>query len=229
LICVSDTGCGMPPDVLDRAFEPFFTTKELGHGTGLGLSQVYGFVKQSGGHVKIYSEDGQGTTVNIYLPRLTRQVGSDELPPFDMPGRSEADEVILVVEDDEDLRSYLTEALRSLGYSVVASADAHGALAIISRNSTRIDLMLTDVVMPGMNGRELGRRAQEIRPGLRVLYMSGYSRNAVVHQGRLDDGIELLQKPITQTHLASRELALRCPLFPPQRRASGHGGRRVGP
>ena len=105
---------------------------------------------------------------------------------------------------DLHLRSYLSEALRSLGYSVVASAHAQGALAILSRNSARIDLMLTDVVMPGMNGRDLGRRAQEIRPGLRVLYMSGYSRNAVVHQGRLDDGIELLQKPITQTHLASR-------------------------
>ena len=204
LICVSDTGCGMPSDVLDRAFEPFFTTKELGHGTGLGLSQVYGFVKQSGGHVKIYSEDGQGTTVSIYLPRFTRPADSDEPPAYDMPGRSEAGEVILVVEDDEDLRSYLTEALRSLGYSVLASAHAQGALAILSRDASRIDLMLTDVVMPGMNGRELGRRAQEIRPGLRVLYMSGYSRNAVVHQGRLDDGIELLQKPITQTHLASR-------------------------
>jgi signal transduction histidine kinase/FixJ family two-component response regulator len=204
LICVSDTGCGMPSDVLDRAFEPFFTTKELGQGTGLGLSQVYGFVKQSGGHVKIYSEDGQGTTVSIYLPRFTRPADSDEPPAYDMPGRSEAGEVILVVEDDEDLRSYLTEALHSLGYSVLASAHAQGALAILSRNSARIDLMLTDVVMPGMNGRELGRRAQEIRPGLRVLYMSGYSRNAVVHQGRLDDGIELLQKPITQTHLASR-------------------------
>jgi signal transduction histidine kinase/ActR/RegA family two-component response regulator len=204
LICVSDTGCGMPPDVVDRAFEPFFTTKELGHGTGLGLSQVYGFVKQSGGHVKIYSEDGQGTTVRIYLPRFTRQADLDEPPAYDMPGRSETDEVILVVEDDEDLRSYLTEALRSLGYCVLASAHAQGALAILSRNVARIDLMLTDVVMPGMNGRELGRRAQEIRPGLHVLYMSGYSRNAVVHQGRLDGGIELLQKPITQTHLASR-------------------------
>jgi PAS domain S-box-containing protein len=204
LICVSDTGCGMPPDVVDRAFEPFFTTKELGHGTGLGLSQVYGFVKQSGGHVKIYSEDGQGTTVSIYLPRFTRQADLDEPSAYDTPGRSEADEVILVVEDDEDLRSYLTEALRSLGYSVLASAHAEGALAILSRNSARIDLMLTDVVMPGMNGRELGRRAQEVRPGLRVLYMSGYSRNAVVHQGRLDDGIELLPKPISQTHLASR-------------------------
>jgi hypothetical protein len=163
----------MPSDVLDRAFEPFFTTKELGHGTGLGLSQVYGFVKQSGGHVKICGEDGQGTTVSIYLPRFTRPADSDEPPAYEMPGRSEAGEVILVVEDDEDLRSYLTEALRSLGYCVLASAHSEGAIAILSRNSARIDLMLTDVVMPGMNGQELGRRAQEIRPGLRVLYMSG--------------------------------------------------------
>ena len=204
LICVSDTGCGMPPDVVDHAFEPFFTTKELGHGTGLGLSQVYGFVKQSGGHVKIYSEDGQGTTVKIYLPRLTRSVERDEPPTFGTPGGSELGEVILVVEDDEDVRLYISDALRSFGYHVLASAHAQSALAVLNDNSARIDLMLTDVVMPGMNGRELGRRAQEIRPGLSVLYMSGYSRNAVVHQGRLDDGIELLQKPITQAHLAAR-------------------------
>ena len=124
---------------------------------------MYGFVKQSGGHVKIYSEDGQGTTVSIYLPRFTRPADSDEPPAYEMPGRSEAGEVILVVEDDEELRSYLTEALRSLGYSVLASAHAQGAIVILSRNSARIDLMLTDVVMPGMNGRELGRHAQEIR------------------------------------------------------------------
>jgi len=204
LICVSDTGSGMPPDVLSRAFEPFFTTKEMGQGTGLGLSQVYGFVKQSGGHIKIYSEVAQGTTVKIYLPRYTRRVEEEEEVEPDVLGRGEQGEVILIVEDDNDLRSYLSEVLRGLGYRVVAAANAGAALPILQQESARIDLLLTDVVMPGMNGRELGRRAQEIRPSLRVLYMTGYSRNAVVHHGRLDQGVELLQKPITQTHLAAR-------------------------
>jgi PAS domain S-box-containing protein len=204
LICVSDTGCGMSPDVASRAFEPFFTTKELGHGTGLGLSQVYGFVKQSGGHVKIYSELQQGTTIKIYLPRYVRQIQQEEEIETPALGRSDQGEVILVVEDDDDLRSYLSEVLRGLGYQVIAAANAQAAIPILQRDSTRIDLLLTDVVMPGMNGRELGRRAQEIRPQLRVLYMTGYSRNAVVHHGRLEEGVELLQKPITQTHLATR-------------------------
>jgi CheY-like chemotaxis protein/anti-sigma regulatory factor (Ser/Thr protein kinase) len=205
LICVSDNGSGMPPDVLSRAFEPFFTTKELGQGTGLGLSQVYGFVKQSGGHVKIYSEVGQGTTVNIYFPRYTPRAEDDEKEQEEQerPGHGE-DEVILIVEDDDDLRAYLAEALRGLGYHVVTARHAQAALPVLQQNSIRIDLLLTDVVMPGANGRELGRRAQELRPNLRVLYMSGYSRNAVVNHGRLDQGVELLQKPITQTHLATR-------------------------
>ena len=203
LICVSDHGSGMPADVLARAFEPFFTTKELGQGTGLGLSQVYGFVKQSGGHVKIYSEVDQGTTVKIYLPRHTRQAEEENEASDEVLGRGDLGEVILVVEDDTDLRSYLSEVLRGLGYQVVAVANALAALAILEQ-SRRIDLLLTDVVMPGMNGRELGKRAQEIRPALRVLYMTGYSRNAVVHHGRLDEGVELLQKPIRQTVLAAR-------------------------
>ena len=206
LICVSDTGCGMPPDVSSRAFEPFFTTKELGQGTGLGLSQVYGFVKQSGGHVKIYSEVEQGTTVKIYLPRYTRQSAQEEQQEAEnsSPELGEQGEVILVVEDDDDLRAYLSEVLRGLGYQVVAAANAQTALPILERVSRRIDLLLTDVVMPGMNGRELGKRAKEVRPSLRVLYMTGYSRNAVVHHGRLEDGVELLQKPIAQTRLAAR-------------------------
>jgi PAS domain S-box-containing protein len=203
LICVSDHGSGMPPDVVNRAFEPFFTTKELGHGTGLGLSQVYGFVRQSGGHVKIYSEIGQGTTVKIYLPRYTRGIVEEDTQPAEVFGRG-VGEAILVVEDDADVRSYLAEALRGLGYQVLAVANAALAIPILEQRSRRIDLLLTDVVMPGMNGRELGRRAEEIRPGLRVLYMTGYSRNAVVHQGRLEEGVSLLQKPISQTQLAAR-------------------------
>ena len=203
-ICVSDTGCGMPPDVVNRAFEPFFTTKEIGHGTGLGLSQVYGFVKQSGGHVKIYSEVDQGTTIKIYLPRYSQGIDEEEEAAVDTPGKSEQGEVILVVEDDDDLRSYVSEVLRGLGYHVLSCANAKAAVPVLEQPATRIDLLLTDVVMPGMNGRELGKHAQKVRPALRVLYMTGYSRNAVVHHGRLDEGVALLQKPITQTLLAAR-------------------------
>jgi PAS domain S-box-containing protein len=204
VICVTDTGTGMPPDIANHAFEPFFTTKEAGHGTGLGLSQVYGFVKQSGGHIKIYSEPGQGTTIKMYFPRLLRgeepaDQGSDELI-----AEGEANETILVVEDDTDVRTYLAEALRDLNYRVVTTSNATAALAILARNDRRIDLLLTDVVMAGMNGRELARRAQALRSNLPVLYMTGYSRNAVMHQGRLDDGVELLQKPVSQAQLASR-------------------------
>jgi PAS domain S-box-containing protein len=204
LICVSDTGTGMPPDVLTHAFEPFFTTKEPGQGTGLGLSQVYGFIKQSGGHLKIYSEVGHGTTVKIYLPRNAyRQEEDDELQES-VIGKGEAGETILVVEDDADLRAYLAEVLRGLGYHVLIAPNAQSALGTLERPTVRLDLLLTDVVMPGMNGRDLGRRAKQIRPGLRVLHMTGYSRNAVIHQGKLDEGVDLLQKPITQSHLAVR-------------------------
>jgi CheY-like chemotaxis protein len=194
----------MTPDVLSHAFEPFFTTKELGQGTGLGLSQVYGFVKQSGGHVKIYSEVGHGTTVKIYLPRYTRHDEKVAEPEIEVPGQGEHGESILIVEDDSDLRIYLADVLRSLGYHVLTAANPTAALPILEHRSRRIDLLLTDVVMPGMNGRELGARAQKIRPGLRVLYMTGYSRNAVVHHGRLDEGVELVQKPIAQSHLAAK-------------------------
>ena len=206
LICVSDAGCGMPPDVLSWAFEPFFTTKEVGQGTGLGLSQVYGFIKQSGGHVKLYSEVGHGTTVKIYLPRYTGDSAQadEQYASHEVQGCGAQGKCILVVEDDNGLRAYLSEVLRRLGYQVVAVAHAQGALSILQSGSRRVDLLLTDVVMPGMNGRELVRRAQEIAPGMRVLYMSGYPRNAVVRQGRVGEGVELLQKPISQTHLAAR-------------------------
>jgi PAS domain S-box-containing protein len=205
VICVSDTGRGMPPDILNRAFEPFFTTKEPGQGTGLGLSQVYGFVKQSGGNVKIYSEVEQGTTVKLYFPRYVgRSVEDDDDASAETGGVGERGESILVVEDDGDLRTYLAEILRGLGYRVRAVPDAAAALLVLQEAHRRIDLLLTDVVMPGRNGRELGREAQSLRPGLPVLYMTGYSRNAVVHHGRLDEGVEVLQKPIGQHVLASR-------------------------
>ena len=204
VICISDTGEGMDTDVVSRAFEPFFTTKEIGHGTGLGLSQVYGFVKQSGGHVKIYSEVGQGTTVKLYFPRFTGELLDDEIEATENLAKGEQGQTILLVEDDKDVRNYLTDALRDLQYRVLAAANAEVALRLLAEENIRIDLLLTDIVMPGMNGRELGEKAIQMRPSLKVLYMTGYSRNAVVHHGRLDRGVDLLQKPISTQVLASR-------------------------
>ena len=203
VICVSDNGNGMLPEVANRAFEPFFTTKEAGHGTGLGLSQVYGFVKQSGGHVKIYSEPGDGTTVKIYLPRLLRPLDEPEDPGIPIVG-SDQGETILVVEDDVDLRAYLAEVLRGFGYEVIICSDAQAARAILAQTDRSISLMLTDIVMPGQNGKQLGDEALALRPGLKIIYMTGYSRNAVVHQGRLDPGVDLIQKPVSQADLANR-------------------------
>jgi PAS domain S-box-containing protein len=203
VICVSDSGHGMTPDVLNRAFEPFFTTKDIGHGTGLGLSQVYGFVKQSGGHIKVYSEPGQGTTVKMYFPRAGHAADSGEEDDR-VPVSMTATETVLVVEDDKDLRAYLVEILRDLDYRAIAAQDAVAALGILEQRDIRVDLLLTDVVMPGMNGRELATRARQIRPGLKVLFMSGYSRNAVVHQGRVDRGVHLIQKPVSLNDLAAR-------------------------
>jgi CheY-like chemotaxis protein len=203
LISVSDTGHGMSPDVLGRAFEPFFTTKDIGQGTGLGLSQIYGFVKQSGGHVKIYSEPGQGTSVKLYFPRARGQSEASADEDVEAPG-SAARETILLVEDDKDLRAYLVEILRDLDYRVIGAHDAVAALGILEQPGIRLDLMLTDVVMPGMNGRELSERARQLRPGLKVLFMSGYSRNAVVHQGRVDPDVQLIQKPVSLNELAAR-------------------------
>ncbi|MHC2335285.1 PAS domain S-box-containing protein [Bradyrhizobium sp. USDA 4454] len=205
VISITDTGVGMSHDTLSHAFEPFFTTKEVGHGTGLGLSQVYGFVKQSGGHIKIYSELGYGTNVKMYFPRHRGPVLEHE--EIDEPvaeAESSKVETILVVEDDEDLRTYVSELLRELNYRVLTAGSAQSALTILLQEQPHIDLLLTDVVMPGMNGRELGKRAAEMRHGLKILYMTGYSQNAVIHHGRLDQGVELLEKPVSQAKLALR-------------------------
>jgi signal transduction histidine kinase len=201
LIAVSDTGAGMSREVLERAFEPFYTTKASGQGTGLGLSQVYGFVRQSGGHINLYSEIGHGTTVKIYLRRyygdLPAPRKSDPVPP-----RANTGESVLVVEDDFDVRSYIAETLGRLGYSVQEASDAKQALALLQSDAS-IALLLTDVVMPEMNGRRLAEEANVIRPGLKIVFMTGYSRNAIVHQGRLDPDVELIQKPIASDQLAA--------------------------
>src|SRR5882672_10977620 len=203
LIAVSDTGSGMPREVQEKAFDPFFTTKEPGHGTGLGLSQVYGFVKQSGGHVKIYSEVGEGTTIKVYLPRT--HVSANVIREIDVPVvGSLGSETVLVVEDEADVRSYLVETLQDLNYRVREAPDGAVALALFDSDPFRIDLLLTDIVMPGMNGRQLADELLHRQPSLKVLFMTGYSRNAIVHQGRLDPGVSLLQKPLTQVILAAK-------------------------
>jgi PAS domain S-box-containing protein len=205
VISVSDTGVGMPKENLARVFEPFFTTKEIGKGTGLGLSQVYGFAKQSGGHVNVYSEEGRGTTVKMYLPRIASDPGQDgEQEYARLEGRSVSGENILVVEDDEEVRAYSAEILRELGYRVLEAADGAAALRVIEQQDIVLDLLFTDVVMPGMSGRELSDAARKIRPELKILYTSGYTRNAIVHGGRLDAGVELLPKPFTFKDLAQR-------------------------
>jgi PAS domain S-box-containing protein len=203
LIAVADTGTGMDRATTEKAFEPFFTTKDLGRGTGLGLSQVYGFVRQSAGHVKIYSEPGEGTIVKIYLPRYfgaTEDATGKAAP--DVP-RAIGEETILVVEDDDDLRSYATDILRELGYRVIEAANGTEALALLDRERD-LDLLLTDVVMPGINGRELADAAVRRRPTLKVLFTTGYTRNAIVHHGRLDPGIHLIGKPFSFQELAAK-------------------------
>ncbi|MBL8706421.1 MAG: CHASE3 domain-containing protein, partial [Rhodospirillales bacterium] len=202
MLAVTDTGHGMPPDVAARAFEPFFTTKREGEGTGLGLSQVYGFVKQSGGHVKLYSEIGQGTTIKLYLPRVRRP---EELPVVETGEPAVGgDETVLVVEDDAGVRQAVSESLTDLGYHVLKAENAEAALAILS-SGARIDLVFTDVVMPGpIKTRDLTRRAKELIPSVAVLYTSGYTENAIIHDGRLDDDVILLSKPYTQEELARR-------------------------
>jgi signal transduction histidine kinase/DNA-binding response OmpR family regulator len=203
MIAVSDTGMGMSKETLSRVFEPFFTTKEIGRGTGLGLSMVYGFVKQSGGHVTIYSEPGQGTTVKMYFPRHLGDSQRENLTEDAAVPTSSEDEVILVVEDNDDVRAYSTMVLAELGYKVLEAEEAEAALSIL-RTDARIDLLFTDVVLPGRTGRALADEAARIRPDLKVLFTTGYSRNAIVHQGRLDAGVNLISKPFTFEELGSR-------------------------
>ncbi len=204
LICVSDTGSGMDPDTIERAIEPFYTTKDVGKGTGLGLSMVYGFVKQSGGHLKIYSEPGEGTTVKIYLPR---HHGPETVEPPASEERSveqAASETILLCEDDADVRAFSAESLNELGYRVIEASDGESALGLLAPGGEHVDLLFTDIVLSGISGAELAKRARVLRPELRVLFTTGYARNAIVHHGRLDAGVELLSKPFTYAELSAR-------------------------
>jgi two-component system NtrC family sensor kinase len=210
MVAVSDAGKGMTEDVIARAFEPFFTTKPVGAGTGLGLSQAYGFAKQSGGHIRIYSEFGEGTTVKLYFPRLavqgdvpawsTKDAG---VPAAEVQAAS-GSETVLVVEDNEQVNKLAVEALHERGYQVLSATDGTMALRVLDEIQS-IDLLLTDVVLPGgMDGRQLAEAIRRRRPAVKVLYMTGYTRNAIIHHGRLDPDIDLLTKPFTADALARK-------------------------
>jgi CheY-like chemotaxis protein len=204
VICVRDTGIGMDKGTLARAFEPFFTTKETGRGTGLGLSMVYGFVKQSGGHVTIHSEAGHGTSVKIYLPRFLGEVSQDNADFVQHVPEGSTLETILVLEDDADVRMHSVEILRELGYSVLEARDAESALRLMER-PLKIDLLFTDVVLEGgVTGADIARQAEALRSDLKVLFTTGYARDAIVHRGRIDPGVQLITKPFTYAELARR-------------------------
>ena len=208
-LCVSDTGAGMPPEVAARAFDPFFTTKPVGQGTGLGLSMVHGFVRQSGGQARIYSEQGQGTMVCLYLPR--HRAGADaaeSLPDLAEVPRAGRGETVLVVDDDPTVRTLVTEVLEDLGYAAIEAADVPSGLKVLQSNR-RIDLLVSDVGLPGgMNGRQLADAARVSRPALKVLFITGYAENAVVGNGHLEPGMHVLTKPFAMETLASRIKAI---------------------
>ena len=206
VICVSDTGSGIPREVMDKVFDPFFTTKMTGQGTGLGLSQVYGFVKQSGGNVRIYSEVGEGTTVKLYLPRFVGKL-SQEQPEAAELLPADRHETILVVEDEERVRQLSVSLLQELGYNVVAAPDGTTALALLER-TPRVDLLFTDVGLPRMNGRELADEARKRHPHLKILFTTGYAKNAIVHHGRLDADVNLIGKPFTFAELSEKVRAV---------------------
>jgi two-component system, NtrC family, sensor kinase len=209
MLAITDSGSGMTKEVIDRAFEPFFTTKPTGAGTGLGLSMVYGFVKQSGGHIKIYSEIDEGTTIKVYLPRLTDEANVEPWNPpepaqTEAPGTNSLKETILLVEDDEEVNRFATEVLREEGYDVISTHEGSSALRLLDANP-QIKMLFTDVVLPGgMNGRQIADEALRRRPGLKVLFATGYTRNAIIHQGRLDADVELLTKPFTPDDLVKK-------------------------
>ena len=199
MIAVSDTGTGIPAGIIDKVFDPFFTSKGPGKGTGLGLSMVYGFIKQSTGHIKIYSEEGHGTTIKMYLPPAAGASLAADIAFA--PAMEGGDETILVVEDDRLVRNYVLTQLHSLGYLTLEAASATDALAIVNAGHA-FDLLFTDVIMPGLNGRQLAEEIVKVRPGLKVLFTSGYTENAIIHHGRLDEGVRLLAKPYRKSDMA---------------------------
>ncbi|RYI88798.1 MAG: response regulator, partial [Acetobacteraceae bacterium] len=204
-LSVSDTGTGMTPEVIAKAFDPFFTTKPLGQGTGLGLSMIYGFARQSGGQVRIYSEVGQGTTVRIYLPRHLGEAEAAEAPePLPDAPRAGSGETVLIVDDEAPIRMLVADVLEDLGYVAIEAEDAAAGLAIL-RTTARVDLLVTDVGLPGgMNGRQLADAGRALRPGLKALFITGYAENAALGHGQLEPGMQVLTKPFAMEALATR-------------------------
>jgi CheY-like chemotaxis protein len=202
MLSVSDTGMGMDKETQSRIFEPFFTTKEKGKGTGLGLSTVYGIVKQSGGYVMVQSEEGRGATFQIYLPRDAGVAEKHSLPvPHAALGGSET---VLLVEDEESVRQLVRETLAAKGYEVMEAENGEDGVAIAARHKGKIDLVITDVVMPGMGGRELVKQLAQTRPETKVLYLSGYTEDAIVSEGTIESGAAFLQKPFTLQNLSRK-------------------------
>ncbi|WP_340265473.1 ATP-binding protein [Sphingobium mellinum] len=207
-ICVSDTGAGIAKDLLDRVFDPFFTTKPIGEGTGLGLSMVYGFARQSNGHVRIYSEVGQGTMVCIYLPRHRGEADEDAPPLSYMIAPTEGGETVLVIDDEPSVRMLIVDALSDLGYACVEAGDGPSGLKLLESRE-RIDLLITDVGLPGgLNGRQVADAARAARPDLRVLFVTGYAENAVLNHGHIEHGMEVLTKPFGVDDLRRRVATL---------------------
>ncbi|MFC7556357.1 ATP-binding protein [Pseudoroseomonas wenyumeiae] len=204
-LCVSDTGTGMPADVIEKAFDPFFTTKPIGQGTGLGLSMIHGFVRQSGGQARIYSELGKGTMVCLYLPRhLGEGEVVEPVPHLDEAPRAEQGETVLVVDDEPSVRMLISEVLEDLGYEAIEAPDGPAALKVL-QSTRRIDLLVTDVGLPGgMNGRQVADAARVARPDMKVLFITGYAENAVLSHGHLDPGMHVLTKPFALEALGSR-------------------------
>jgi CheY-like chemotaxis protein len=204
MLAISDTGRGMSEGIKSHAFEPFFTTKDVGQGTGLGLSTCYGIIKQSGGHISVYSEPGRGTTFKIYLPQVEPPAPAP-VAPLDAPGLPRGTETILLVEDDQALREMAATLLRRLGYTVFTAANGVEALSVKQQgNCGHVDLLFTDVVMPHMSGKELADRVRMLFPHTKILFTSAYTENAVVNQGVLNKDMALLQKPFTPSALARR-------------------------
>ena len=203
LLAVSDTGCGIPEDVKSHLFEPFFTTKPKGHGTGLGLATIYGAVRQAGGFVEVYSEVGKGTAFKIYLPRVAEKPEklNQELHALEVQGGSET---VLLVEDEKIVRDLALRILKRLGYHVIHASDGGKAFMLAESYTERIDLLMTDVVMPGMNGRQLAERLSKIHPEMKVLYTSGYTENAIAHHGIIDEGLNFIGKPYALQVLAPK-------------------------